>query len=68
LQNIDGIAIKHMAKRMSNVPVGGRKLMLVISDGCPGGYGYGGFSAIEHTSNQVNLARKQGVESFRDWN
>lgn len=64
LQNIDGIAIKHMAKRMSNVPVGGRKLMLVISDGCPGGYGYGGFSAIEHTSNQVNLARKQGVEVF----
>lgn len=64
LQNIDGIAIKHMAKRMGKVSVGGRKLMLIISDGCPGGYGYGGLSAIEHTSNQVNIARKQGIEVF----
>jgi hypothetical protein len=64
LQNIDGIAIKHLAERMNKVPVNGKKLMFVISDGSPAGDDYFGDEANEHTSTCIKNARKQGVNVF----
>jgi uncharacterized protein YegL len=64
LQNIDGIAIKHLAERISKVPVNGKKLMFVISDGCPAGDDYFGDEANEHTSTCIKNARKQGINVF----
>lgn len=64
LQNIDGIAIKHLGERMSKVPVTGKKIMFVISDGQPSGDDYCGDEAFEHTSVCVKNARKQGIHVF----
>lgn len=59
--NYDGPAIQYVAKHMmENVPVG-RKVMFVLCDGMPCGYGYGG-NAVEDTARRVQAARKAGVE------
>lgn len=64
LQNIDGMAINHVAKQMKKVPDIDRSFMLVISDGQPEGYGYSGSAARRHTRRAVDAAAKAGIKVF----
>lgn len=63
-QNIDGTAINCFAKHILEVPDVQNRYMLIISDGQPSGDGYGGSSAIKHTYNAVDRARKNGIKTF----
>jgi hypothetical protein len=64
LQNIDGLAIKYVADQMLKKQVDGKRIMLVISDGSPAGYGYGGASGCAHTLRACNAARRKGIVVF----
>lgn len=64
LQNIDGMAINHVAKQMQKVDDVDHRYLLVISDGQPEGYGYSGSSAIKHTRAAVDRAARAGVKVF----
>lgn len=63
-QNLDGVAIKYMAGQMAKVEVTGKRLMIVVSDGSPSGWFYGGNAALKHTGEMVKKARKQGIQVF----
>jgi hypothetical protein len=63
-QNFDGLALKYTAERMMEVPVNGKRFMLVISDGQPAAHGYGGWEAINHTAKCIKEARKKGIKVF----
>lgn len=64
LQNLDGFAIKYVTDRMLSHPIDGKRMLLVISDGSPSGYGYGGASAYAHTLRSCQSARRRGVQVF----
>lgn len=64
LQNIDGLAIKYVADQMLKKQVDGKRIMLVISDGQPAGYGYGGSASNAHTLRACNAARRKGIAVF----
>jgi hypothetical protein len=62
-QNLDGHAIKYVAKKFANDSNFDKKIMFVISDGEPEGYGYSGESAIKHTGSVCEFCRKKmGVD------
>lgn len=63
-QNLDGHAIKYVAKKFANDSFNfDKKIMFVISDGEPEGYGYNGESAIRHTGSVCEFCRKKmGVD------
>jgi nitric oxide reductase activation protein len=63
-QNLDGHAIKYVAKKFANDSFNfDKKIMFVISDGEPEGYGYSGESAIRHTGSVCEFCRKKmGVD------
>jgi hypothetical protein len=63
-QNFDGLAVKYTADKMVEVPVNGKRFMLVISDGQPAADGYGGWPAIIHTNKCIQDARKKGIKVF----
>ena len=59
-QNLDGFAIKYVAKRFAEDSFSfDKKIMFVISDGAPEGMGYGGKSAIKHTGSVCEFCRKK---------
>jgi len=60
--NLDGYAIKEVGKRLLNRGRNTKKWMLVLSDGLPQAAGYGGPSATAHTSKEVKLLEKKGVQ------
>jgi len=59
-QNLDGHAIKYVAKRFAEDSLNfDKRIMFVISDGEPEGYGYSGASAIKHTGSVCEFCRKK---------
>ena len=59
-QNLDGHAIKYVAKRFAKDSFNfDKRIMFVISDGEPEGYGYSGSSAIKHTGSVSEFCRKK---------
>jgi hypothetical protein len=64
LQNIDSLALKFVVDQMLKVNVDGKRILLVISDGSPAGYGYGGSSAVTHFRNVCKRADKKGIKVF----
>lgn len=59
-QNRDSYAISYLSKKLRDRSK--RRLMIVISDGCPSAIGYGGTPANQHTKDMVEQSRKEGVE------
>jgi hypothetical protein len=59
-QNIDGHAIKYVAKKFAEDSFSfDKRIMFIISDGEPEGYGYGGDPAIKHTGSVCEFCRKK---------
>lgn len=63
-QNIDGLAIDYVSKRIQELKTDGKKILIVVSDGQPWGDGYSGMQAIKHTRKCVDKARSEGVKVF----
>ncbi len=63
-QNLDGVAINFMGQAMDKVNVSGKKFLIVISDGQPSGYFYGGAAAQKHTQKACQTARNKGIKVF----
>ena len=63
-ENLDGLAIKHMANDMLKVRDVEGRYMLIITDGQPHGRGYSGEQALNHTKKMVNDARAKGIKVF----
>lgn len=60
--NYDHCAIAQSAELVRNMARrGDRRILIVISDGRPEGFGYGGDSAVAATRDAVNLARSSGT-------
>ena len=59
-QNLDGHAIKYVAKKFAEDSFSfDKRIMFIISDGEPEGYGYGGSPAIKHTGSVCEFCRKK---------
>jgi nitric oxide reductase activation protein len=63
-QNLDGVAINFMGQAMDKVHVSGKKFLIIISDGSPNGYFYGGSSSQKHTFKACKTARSKGIKVF----
>jgi hypothetical protein len=63
-QNLDGVAINFMGQAMDKVHVSGKKFLIIISDGSPSGYFYGGSSSQKHTFKACKTARSKGIKVF----
>lgn len=61
-QNIDGAAITECQKYMVQRSPDASKLLIVLSDGCPAGNGYGGKAAMKHTKDAVDEARQKQIQ------
>lgn len=61
-QNIDGAAIRECQKYMVQRSPDASKLLIVLSDGCPAGNGYGGKAAMKHTKDAVDEARQKQIQ------
>lgn len=58
--NKDGYAIAYVGQRFQSASK--RKLLIVISDGQPSGYDYGGEPARVHSRDEVNRLRARGID------
>jgi len=59
-QNLDGHAIKYVAKKFAEDSFSfDKRIMFIISDGEPEGYGYSGSTAIKHTGSVCEFCRKK---------
>jgi len=62
-QNYDSMAIAEVGKRFADSIDNENRLMIVLSDGQPAGYRYGGTSARRATRDAVRMVRKKyGIE------
>jgi hypothetical protein len=59
--NYDGYAIAWAGQLLRNEPVQ-QRLLIVLSDGQPAGYGYGGKSAHQHVRTVTDKLIQQGVD------
>ena len=60
-QNYDSFAIQSLSEYFTN---NRQKFMIVLSDGLPEGYDYGGDSAKEHLKKVVGNCRKNGIAVY----
>jgi len=59
-QNLDGHAIKYVAKKFAEDSFSfDKRIMFIISDGEPEGYGYSSDPAIKHTGSVCEFCRKK---------
>lgn len=62
-QNYDGYALEVVYQNIQkNAADALRKIIIIICDGMPAGFGYSGDKSIHHTANVVRKARKNGIE------
>lgn len=63
-ENLDGLAIEHLANNMAEVKDVSGRFMFIISDGQPSARGYNGGQANKHTKKMVNQALAKGIKVF----
>lgn len=62
--NLDGVAISHLASVLQTVKEVDNRILFVISDGQPSGDAYNGADALSHVRKSVEDARKKGIRVF----
>lgn len=60
-QNYDHMAIRTATDLFINNTTNSNRMMIVLSDGSPCGYDYGGVRAIKATKDAVDAAEKKGI-------
>ena len=63
--NYDSVAIEMVGNEVIKNAQDQNKLMIVLSDGQPAGYEYGGQAAINATRLEVEALEKKGVAMFQ---
>lgn len=62
VQNLDGIALGMLAKRLMEWYPNEHKVIVHLNDGTPEGYDYSGAAAVEHTAKMISMIRNDGIE------
>lgn len=60
-QNIDGVALGMLAKKLHEWYPMGHKIIVHLNDGTPEANGYRGEEAVEHTAKMVAMIRNSGI-------